>query len=104
MPEPPDKRPSLQPYLWMLCGRMALLSWPLEGEAPGLSVWIAAVCSLLGLGLIQGPHCQETGFAAGLALVSAFFSAIAMLALHRLSGVTHLAVVVHFSGVASLVC
>src|SRR5262245_48951038 len=83
---------------------LALLSWPLEGEAPGMTVWLSAICSLVGVALIQGPQFHESSLAIGIALVAAFFSAIAMLGLNRLANVDHLAVVVHFSAVSSLVC
>ena len=51
-----------------------------------------------------GPDLGGLPFAALSALVASFFTAVAMLGLNRLHGVASLAVVVHFSAVATLVC
>jgi drug/metabolite transporter (DMT)-like permease len=84
---------------------VAFLSWPLLGERPGGSVWAAAACGVCGVALIQSPHFESRGgaaLAAVLALTAAFTSAIAMLGLHRLRGLNPWAVVVHYSGVATV--
>jgi drug/metabolite transporter (DMT)-like permease len=81
---------------------VALLSWPLLGEAPGRSVWVAAACALAGVALIQQPHIAEGNWVSLVALASSFFTAIAMLGLHRLRGLDARAIVVHFSAVSVL--
>lgn len=83
---------------------VAILSWPLEGEPPGWNVWLAAGCGILGVALIQQPHFDEGSVAVVIALSSAFFSAIAMLGLHRIQIVDPRAIVVHFSLIASITC
>jgi drug/metabolite transporter (DMT)-like permease len=84
---------------------VALLSWPLLRVRPGLSVWLAAGCGVLGVVLIQQPH-YATSFgarlAAPLALFAAFTSAVAMLGLNRLKDLHPWAIVAHFSGVATI--
>jgi drug/metabolite transporter (DMT)-like permease len=84
---------------------VALLSWPLLGARPAASVWLAAACSVLGVALIQSPHVSVNGNAAwsvALSLTAAVTSAVAMLGLHRLQGLHPWAVVVHYSGVATV--
>jgi drug/metabolite transporter (DMT)-like permease len=81
---------------------VALLSWPLLGEAPGRAVWIASACALAGVALIQQPHLAEGNWASLVALASSFFTAVAMLGLHRLRGLDTRAIVVHFSAVSLL--
>ncbi len=84
---------------------VAFLSWPLLGVRPSMSVWLAAACGVLGVALIQSPHFQVDGnatWAVALALSAALTSAVAMLGLHRLQGVHPWAIVVHYSGVATL--
>jgi drug/metabolite transporter (DMT)-like permease len=80
---------------------VALLSWPLLRERPGLGVWLAASCGVLGIVLIKRPEMSGGDFALYLALTAAFTSAVAMLGLHSLAGVDAPAIVVHFSGVAT---
>lgn len=84
---------------------VALLSWPLLRMRPSLSVWLAAVCGVGGVALIQSPHFHSDGkasFALALSLTAALTNAIAMLGLHRMKGLHPWAVVVHYSGVATL--
>jgi drug/metabolite transporter (DMT)-like permease len=81
---------------------IALLTWPLEGRPPGLTVWLALASGIAGVVLIEDPHFDETGRAVIVALTGALFSAIAMLGLHRIQGVAPLAVVVHFGLLASV--
>jgi drug/metabolite transporter (DMT)-like permease len=84
---------------------VALLSWPLLRVRPSLSVWLAAACGVLGVVLIQSPHIEGAGggtSAVMLSLTAALTSAIAMLGLHRLKGLNPWAIVVHYSGVATL--
>jgi drug/metabolite transporter (DMT)-like permease len=84
---------------------VALLSWPLLRLRPSLSVWLAAGCGVFGVALIQSPHFQTNPgatLAIAMSLTAALTSAIAMLGLHRLKGVHPWAVVVHYSGVATV--
>lgn len=81
---------------------VAVLSWPMVGERPTAGVWIAVLCAVIGVALTQQP--QVAGFppAAWAALAASLFTAVAMLGLNRLRGVSSLGVVVHFSAVSTL--
>jgi drug/metabolite transporter (DMT)-like permease len=81
---------------------VALLSWPLLRERPGLSVWLAAGCGVAGIVLIKRPDFDGEGLAMPLALLAALSSAVAMLGLHRLKHLDVWAIVVHFSAVATV--
>jgi drug/metabolite transporter (DMT)-like permease len=84
---------------------VALLSWPLLRIRPSLSVWLAAGCGVFGVALIQSPHFHTGGtasFAIALSMTAALTNAIAMLGLHRMKGLHPWAIVVHYSGVATL--
>jgi drug/metabolite transporter (DMT)-like permease len=87
---------------------VAFLSWPVLRCRPTLSVWLAAVCGVLGVVLIQsrhfesGPNSATASWAIALSLTAAFTSAIAMLGLHRVKDIHPWAIVVHYSGVATL--
>ena len=84
---------------------VAFLSWPLLRAIPSLSVWLSAACGVLGVALIQSPHLQvdvQASWAVALSLTAALTSAIAMLGLHRVKGLHPWAIVVHYSGVATL--
>ncbi|SRR5579883_690426 len=84
---------------------VALLSWPLLRVRPALSVWLAAGCGVGGVVLIESPYFHADARATSaiaLSLTAAFTSAIAMLGLHRIKGLHPWAVVVHYSGVATL--
>jgi drug/metabolite transporter (DMT)-like permease len=83
---------------------IALLSWPLEGSPPGPAVWLAILSGVAGVALIQQPQFNDGWPVIALALLSAFFTALAMLGLNRVRDVDPVAIVVHFSTVASLVC
>ncbi len=83
---------------------VALLSWPLAGERPTLSVSGAVLCAVAGVAITQDAdlsHLQPAHFAA---LFASFFTAVAMLGLNRLQGIAALAVVVHFSAVSVVFC
>src|SRR5262249_26151552 len=75
---------------------VALLSWPLLGEAPTGRVWLAVACGVLGVALIQQPHFAAGNFASLLALASSLTTAVALLGLHRLKYIDVRAIVVHF--------
>jgi drug/metabolite transporter (DMT)-like permease len=81
---------------------VALLSWPLLRVRPTGSVALAAVCGVAGIFLIQQASFDGAGLAFVLALLAAFCSAVAMLGLHRLTDLDARAIVVHFSGVATV--
>jgi drug/metabolite transporter (DMT)-like permease len=83
---------------------VAILSWPVMGEVPPMSVWVSAACGVVGVGLIQQPHFMEGNFALLIALLASFATAFAMLGLHQLYFLDTRAVVAHFSGVATLFC
>jgi drug/metabolite transporter (DMT)-like permease len=83
---------------------VALLSWPLLGEAPGKTAWAAIACGITGVVLIQQPHLADGNLACLVAIGASFATSLAMLGLHRLHMVDVRAVVVHFSGVAVLFC
>ncbi|MBL9125921.1 MAG: DMT family transporter [Planctomycetaceae bacterium] len=83
---------------------VALLSWPLLGEIPGLSVWLAIVVGLSGVVVLERPQSLDGNAAAAVVLLGSVFTAIAMLGLHRLQHLSARAVVAHFSGVAMLTC
>ena len=59
---------------------------------------------VIGVTLIQQPHFAQGNFASLVALASSVSTAVAMLGLHKLQGIDHRAVVVHFSGVSTLIC
>jgi drug/metabolite transporter (DMT)-like permease len=84
---------------------VAFLSWPMLGTPPALAVWLAALCGVCGVAMIQSPHFQVGGHgstAVALSLTAALTSAIAMLGLHRLKVIHPWAIVTHYSGVATL--
>jgi drug/metabolite transporter (DMT)-like permease len=84
---------------------VALLSWPLLRMRPTLSSWVAALCGVAGVALIQSPHYQGSSgatLAIALSMTAALTNAIAMLGLHRIKGVHSWAIVVHYSGVATV--
>ena len=83
---------------------VAVLSWPLLKEMPEPSVWLAVLSGVAGVVLIQQPNFAEGNFASLLALASSFFSAVAMIGLHRLHQLDVRAIVVHFSGVGLIFC
>jgi drug/metabolite transporter (DMT)-like permease len=85
---------------------VAFLSWPLFRIPPSLSVWLAAICGVFGVALIESPHFgTESGssLAIGLSVAAAATSAVAMLGLHRIQGVAPWTIVAHYSGVATIV-
>lgn len=79
---------------------VALLGWPLLGQRPTWSTWIAIASGLTGVILIQQPDRPEGNLASFAALTSSFCSAIAMLGLNRLKHLDTRAIVFHFSAVS----
>lgn len=111
---------------------VAVLSWPLLGIVPSGDTWLAALVGVIGVAVLasdqpsaashvadaspmgalhlatgSGAVTAKTTFSTlpiGVAAISAFTSALALLGLHRLRGLDHRAVVVHFSATAFLFC
>jgi drug/metabolite transporter (DMT)-like permease len=89
---------------------VAVLSWPLAGEKPSGGTWAAVGLAVLGVALVT--NAGHLGVRAGAppwlpplaAVAASFFTAVAMLGLNRIKGVAPLAIVVHFSAVATLFC
>jgi len=67
-----------------------------------MSIVCAVIISVIGIALIQQPHFQGEKLACLTALCGAFCTSIAMLGLNRLKHIDPRAIVVHFSGVASV--
>ncbi|MCI0701125.1 MAG: DMT family transporter [Planctomycetia bacterium] len=83
---------------------VALLAWPLYGHAPGAKTLIAILIGIVGVVLVERPHLEAGNLGVPAALAAAFFTAIAMLGLHRLNDIDPRAVVVHFSAVGTIFC
>jgi drug/metabolite transporter (DMT)-like permease len=83
---------------------VGVLSWLTLGKPPSVRVWMAIAFSILGVILIQKPELGEQRIAFWVALSGSFFTAAAMLGLHRLHDVNPKAVVVHFSLVSLVFC
>ncbi|AWM36143.1 EamA-like transporter family protein [Gemmata obscuriglobus] len=83
---------------------VALISWPLYGEAPGGRVMIAIAVGITGVVLVEQPHLEAGRLAVFAALAAAVFTAVAMLGLNRLRDIDPRSVVVHFSVVATVFC
>jgi drug/metabolite transporter (DMT)-like permease len=83
---------------------VAVLSWPLYGQAPGGKMIAAVLVGVAGVALVEQPHLESGNLGVFAALAAAFFTAVAMLGLHRLNDIDPRAVVVHFSAVATLFC
>jgi drug/metabolite transporter (DMT)-like permease len=81
---------------------VTILLWFIFKQRPTAGIVIAVLTSVAGIALIQQPHFQSGKFACLMALCGAFCTSIAMLGLNRLRSVDPRAVVVHFSGVATL--
>jgi drug/metabolite transporter (DMT)-like permease len=81
---------------------VAILSWPMLGSLPSPRVWLAVLGGVAGVYLIQQPETGGDHPAFAIALISAFFTSLAMIGLHKLKGVDPNAVVVHFSFVATI--
>ena len=79
---------------------VALLSWPLLRQRPGVFVWCCVVSAICGVVLIQQPHSPEGNLATLTSLIASFTSALAMIGLHRVQGVDTRAIVWHFSAVS----
>ncbi len=81
---------------------VTLILWFVFKQKPTANIGVAVLVSVIGIALIQQPHFQSGKFACLMALCGAFCTSIAMLGLNRLQHIDPRAIVVHFSGVASL--
>lgn len=81
---------------------VTLILWLVFKQKPTAGIGVAVLVSVVGIALIQQPHFQSGKFAVLMALCGAFCTSIAMLGLNRLQHIDPRAIVVHFSGVASL--
>jgi len=81
---------------------VTLLLWLMFRQPPTIGIICAVGASVVGIALIQQPHFQSGKFACLMAVCGAFFTSIAMLGLNRLKHLDPRAIVVHFSGVASV--
>jgi drug/metabolite transporter (DMT)-like permease len=84
--------------LWIV-----ILSALLLRQRPAAAEVVGVTCGLVGVVLIQQPLLAGDRLAVAVAVVGSFATAVAMLGLHRLRGIDTVAIVVHFSGVASLI-
>jgi drug/metabolite transporter (DMT)-like permease len=83
---------------------VTLLAWPVLRERPTAATVLALACAVIGVALIERPDRGELRWASLAALGASFCTAVVMLGLHRLKEIDSLAVVVHFSAVATVVC
>jgi drug/metabolite transporter (DMT)-like permease len=83
---------------------IAVISWLGFGERPTAALWLALLAAIFGVYLIQKPAFARGDATALLALAASFFSAVAMMGLHRLRDLDPRAIVVHFSSVGVLFC
>ncbi len=83
---------------------LALFSWPVLGERPTLAVSGAVLCAVLGIAVTQKLDLENFQLAHLAAVFASIFTAIAMMGLNRLKGVSSLGVVTHFSAVSTLFC
>lgn len=81
---------------------VALLSWPLLGLRPERSLWLAVGCGVCGVVCLQQPQIAQGSYLWMIAFGSSFWSAIALLGLHRLGELDTRAVVAHFSAVSMI--
>jgi drug/metabolite transporter (DMT)-like permease len=79
-----------------------VMSCALFGQRPAPRDLAAIICATIGVVLIEQPRVGADQGAALIALLSAFFAAVAMLGLHRLRDIDHRAVVAHFALVGSV--
>lgn len=82
---------------------VALLAWPVLRERPTLGTWFALIGGIIGVALIERPDRGDFRWASAAALAASVCTAIVMLGLNRLRALDPLAIVVHFSAVATMV-
>ena len=83
---------------------VALLSWPAFGERPTAAVAAAVLAAVAGVAACNGFQFSQFQPAHFAAIVASIFTAVAMMGLNRVKGVSSLGVVVHFSWVSVAFC
>lgn len=83
---------------------VALLSWPAFGERPTLGVLAAVLTAVAGVAVCNKADFAQFQLAHVAAVVASLFTAVAMMGLNRIKGVSSLGVVVHFSWVSVAFC
>ena len=83
---------------------LALLSWPLFGERPTLTVVLAILCAVVGVTVIYKADFNSFTLAHIAAVFASIFTAVAMMGLNRLKGLQSLSIVTHFSAVSTVFC
>jgi drug/metabolite transporter (DMT)-like permease len=83
---------------------LAILSWPLFGERPTLTVILAILCAVVGVAVIYKADFHSFTLAHAAAVFASIFTAVAMMGLNRLKGLQSLAIVTHFSAVSTVFC
>ena len=83
---------------------IALLSWPMLGEMPSPVVWLSILSAVTGVALVQQPGVDGFNPVALVVIAVSIFTALAMMGLNRLKHLDPRAVVVHFSGVSTILC
>ena len=81
---------------------IAVLSWPILGIVPEGRVWVGVLCGITGVIIMQQPYLAAGNLGTLAAVAGSFTSAVALIGLHRLGGVSPNAIVVHFSAVSVL--
>lgn len=84
--------------IWILVFSILFFKHP-----PRFSEFLCVATGLAGVVLIEQPHLAVRNFAAVVALLSSLSTAVAMLGLHRLKGVSPWAVVAHFAMVSTVI-
>lgn len=83
---------------------VALLSWPAFGERPTLGVIVAVLAAVGGVVVCNEFKFSQLQPAHFAAIFASIFTAVAMMGLNRVKGVSSLGVVVHFSWVSVAFC
>jgi drug/metabolite transporter (DMT)-like permease len=83
---------------------VALLSWPAFGERPTLGVLAAVLAAVAGVAVCNKLEFSQFEPAHVAAIVASAFTAVAMMGLNRVKGVSSMGVVVHFSWVSVAFC
>jgi drug/metabolite transporter (DMT)-like permease len=79
---------------------VALLSWPMLGRPPALSVWFCVLSGVAGVALIMQPRFADGDLTVLIVVANSVFTSLAMMGLHNLKHLDPRAIVVHFSATA----
>jgi drug/metabolite transporter (DMT)-like permease len=79
---------------------VALLSWPILGRLPALSVWLCVASGVAGVVVILQPRFMAGDYNVLVVVAVSLFTALALLGLHHLQDIDPRAIVVHFSATA----